>query len=537
MCDPFKQYISIDDIVTNLKLNDHLSIEIENGPELEYTVTKIYDKVINKKIRHRINLKLYNNESVKKFFKTIDESDENEKEKVFIKTIEESDNPISIIGDDLEIYIEHSYLIASYDKKDMFFQLQEVILSIKCLKPVMSVNIIDLYNILPKNFISDERIVKDVMIFLQDKIQQNKIINDVLLKCWNKEKIHILDTISIAPDMVEHKCNEREFDRLLKKISYPYPLVNTFYYKMITNSYNFLRMHSNYKKIKNDWDENEKNKELLEQRVTEKYYKMLTETENEKKIKLLEPVSGMYKYEYDENELKLEKLENDIRKDAEDTVLKDPEMNRLKNKIKKDTLEFQYLREDLNSTSVDGDIKPNTILYKNISLLSNSFYIQPIIMYSGFSSLEGFEEYSGTSHIVNILIDTKNKIAYYIDSESDGSTAFITTDPFTGISVLVTIDDFLYKVKKLLKKHNINTLLNIRETMEFCPYVKRDLDYVGAQFLNKDSQCQTWSLYYVIMFILNSRIPKGIISKMININHKERLIQFTNYIYKKFIKK
>jgi hypothetical protein len=122
-----------------------------------------------------------------------------------------------------------------------------------------------------------------------------------------------------------------------------------------------------------------------------------------------------------------------------------------------------------------------------------------------------------------------------LDSSEQSTTSFKTVNRYTDKTVLVTEKYFLDNIKEILnKRHNIEKLLNISELTTFCPTIE-EFSSVGVQLISKDLRCQTWHLYYAIMFILNPTIPKGIISKVIITDYKKRLVQFSRYIYDKYI--
>ena len=523
MCDSLKQYTSFENIINDLKVGDHILVK-------DYTHKTPFEAIVNKKKGDDVYLNLYNNDSAKIIANmALNETDDTE----YLNNVIKSQNSLKMLEKDLTIYINPSRLLSvNYENNDIDFGWEDTTLEyIKCLKQVTVKGLIDLYNILPKNFTQDKEKIQSVMILLQTEDKQNKIITE-LLKYGQNLKINIFPTIELAPDFLEHKYNNKiSFDDLKEtsKLSNKntHIINNKFYYNLVPTMSNFNFVFHNFNNI-NEASENHKKHSLYIKNFTNTIYTTMI---NNKKTDLqrLEPIVGDSKHEYDRKENEIKQLKNNILKDAKSHASTD---HNYQNVLKEQDNEKNYInkaKEHLQSLQ-SLKIPINSLLDKNINLLSDQTYIQPIKIVSKLKSTNLLNETTISGHIVNILADPKNKIAYYIDSDSDGSTTMITHDPFSGKPVFVSMKSFFNQ----LKIKGINNLINIKEMMEFCPYVS-GTNYRGAQNLNKDFQCQTWYIYYVTMFILNPHIPKGLIVKLINNNYSERLAQFTNYIYEHYI--
>jgi hypothetical protein len=509
MCDSLKQYTDIRGIVKDVKLNDHLLLiceKIQESP-IKALVTEVYIKYQKRKLK----IQLDNEEIARKVVFSIYLLDQDYTKPPWIALTSDIH-----IKDNLKITInKRGVLRMRYKNDTVSFIFKSTLKYIKCLNEISTKNITDLLELLPQDYTEGDYIGNAVFDYLQDDKKSEYVIKDTLLS-YGIDNVHILPSIIVEPDYIEHTNDLEIFNDIYpnnKLYDVWGSLIEPFYYKMISNNKNLPFLRGLRKAI----------------RVKYKEYQDVNKY-------ISNDIESLNKFST--GELELDK------NDEYYNLFKKSEKIPIKNRasyLSKKTIPNVYKRKkeiEIYFDTIDKQIKLNTenlkpvknsILDKNVSLLYDSIYIQPIYRYY---LLKDSKE---IGHVVNILIDPKNKISYYLDSSEQSTTSFKTVNRYTDKTVLVTEKYFLDNIKEILnKRHNIEKLLNISELTTFCPTIE-EFSSVGVQLISKDLRCQTWHLYYAIMFILNPTIPKGIISKVIITDYKKRLVQFSRYIYDKYI--
>lgn len=109
---------------------------------------------------------------------------------------------------DIEISINNKNIFyVEYDKGNITFGFEDSILeNVKCVKEKKTMDMLDLYKTLPKNFKQDKDIVISVIKFLQDDKNTSRIIEEFTQKGIS------LPAFNIAPDMIEHPVETKDED-------------------------------------------------------------------------------------------------------------------------------------------------------------------------------------------------------------------------------------------------------------------------------------------------------------------------------------
>lgn len=506
MCNPYTEYTNFTNIINDLKENDYILIKDKDISGFEAVVTSI--------VGNDVYVVLYDYKAVNILFLYILTMVNDENHKDHLTKILNDYEFYNYVKKNIKIKINTlKQLHFTYESQEYKIRIaftSDTIEYIKCLKP-SSIYIKDLFDLLPRKFTIQEEIEQKVLDWLVDTDNQRIVTEFMMNKFVPKQKFSILPDVDIAPDFHEHSFkSEEHFNKIIKNYiplrDQPDINLNTiskkYYYKMVPYRDNLLSIASNFESF--NFIENKKNK----------YIKLIDDRYNYKLNKIHTTLTDYDKRNIKQAAIKyISKQYPTFISDINNFV--DNVKNKLVNYDKKDKINLSLKVENLQDDMI---------------------YIQPVSIATRYrfeSEYDLHNNYKG--HIATVFINPSKNIAYYMDSEAPKTTTFVITSPFTNELVLLDLNAYLRNLKHALKLKGVSKLMNLKDVIKNCPYATHQ-NHIGAQEITMDNRCQTWVIYYTIMFALNIIVPKGYLVNLIAKNSCKRMIQFTNYLYENFLK-